>query len=383
MIKIIPGGICAAKGFKASGVHCGIRKNKEKKDLALIYSEIPAAAAAIYTTNIVKGAPLTVTMKHLENGKAQAIICNSGNANTCNENGIEIAESAAAFLAEGLGIEKEDVVVASTGVIGQPLDIAPFKDGIPALISSLSDKGSRSAAEAIMTTDTVKKEAAVAFEVGGKACRLGAIAKGSGMICPNMATMLVFITTDCDISSVLLQKALSEDAKKTFNMLSIDGDTSTNDMAVILANGKAGNKKIEKEDENFDIFAKALNLLTVNLCRMLAGDGEGATKLIECKVSGAADEKTAKSVAKSVISSDLVKAAMVRKRRELGTGALRDRVQRGKDRRFQNRRVLFLGERKNTSLREWLGSSVFGRTSEKNSLRKRNRNLDRTTFRRV
>lgn len=310
MIKIIPGGICAAKGFKASGVHCGIRKNKEKKDLALIYSEIPAAAAAIYTTNIVKGAPLTVTMKHLENGKAQAIICNSGNANTCNENGIEIAESAAALLAEGLGIEKEDVVVASTGVIGQPLDIAPFKDGIPSLISSLSDKGSRSAAEAIMTTDTVKKEAAVAFEVGGKACRLGAIAKGSGMICPNMATMLVFITTDCDISSVLLQKALSEDAKKTFNMLSIDGDTSTNDMAVILANGKAGNKKIEKEDENFDIFAKALNLLTVNLCRMLAGDGEGATKLIECKVSGAADEKTAKSVAKSVISSDLVKAAM-------------------------------------------------------------------------
>ena len=310
MIKIIPGGICAAKGFKASGVHCGIRKNKEKKDLALIYSEIPAAAAAIYTTNIVKGAPLTVTMKHLENGKAQAIICNSGNANTCNENGIEIAESAAVLLAEGLGIEKEDVVVASTGVIGQPLDIAPFKDGIPSLISSLSDKGSRSAAEAIMTTDTVKKEAAVAFEVGGKACRLGAIAKGSGMICPNMATMLVFITTDCDISSVLLQKALSEDAKKTFNMLSIDGDTSTNDMVVILANGKAGNTKIEKEDENFDIFAKALNLLTVNLCRMLAGDGEGATKLIECKVSGAADEKTAKSVAKSVISSDLVKAAM-------------------------------------------------------------------------
>lgn len=308
-MKQIQGGVCAAKGFSASGVHCSIRKNKSKRDISLIYSEKKAAAAAVYTTNLVKGAPLIVTKEHLADGMAQAIICNSGNANTCNANGIAIAEEMSSLLAEALHINTEDVIVASTGVIGQPLDIAPIKKGIPMLIDTLGDH-SEQAAEGIMTTDTKLKEVAISFTIGGVECKIGGIAKGSGMIHPNMATMLVFITTDCAISSEMLQKALSADIAETFNMVSVDGDTSTNDMVTVLANGMANNPEITAPDENFAAFMKALNTVTVYLCRQIAADGEGATKLLECKVSGAADLQTAKTVAKSVICSSLTKAAM-------------------------------------------------------------------------
>ena len=310
MMKLIDGGICAAKGYKAAGVHCGIRKNHSKKDLSLILSEVPASAAAVYTTNLVKGAPLTVTKAHLENGVARAVICNSGNANTCNANGLEIAEQMCALAGQALSIAPEDVVVASTGVIGQPLDIAPIAAGIPELAERLSTEGSAEAAEGIMTTDTVLKEVAVEFELGGRTCRLGGIAKGSGMIHPNMATMLVFLTTDAAIAPAMLKKALSTDIQATFNMLSIDGDTSTNDMVTVLANGLAGNPEITAEGDDFNAFMAALNTVTVHLCRMIAGDGEGATKLLECVVTGAADIQTARTVAKSVVCSSLLKAAM-------------------------------------------------------------------------
>lgn len=310
MIKQISGGVCAARGFQASGVHCGIRKSRTKKDLALIYSTVPAHAAAVYTTNLVKGAPLTVTKAHIADGFAQAVVCNSGNANTCNANGIEIAEKMSALVADALPVKAEDVVVASTGVIGQPLSIEPIAEGIAPLAAALSEDGSADACEAIMTTDTKKKEIAVEFSLGGKICRLGGIAKGSGMIHPNMATMLVFLTTDAAISSAMLQKALSGDIQNTFNMISVDGDTSTNDMVTILANGLAGNKEITDEGEDFSAFMEALNTVNVYLCRAIAADGEGATKLLECAVSGAGDIKTAKTVAKSVICSSLTKAAM-------------------------------------------------------------------------
>lgn len=309
-MEFIKGGVCAAKGFKAGGIHCGIRKNRTKRDLALIVSEKKATAAAVYTTNLVKGAPLTVTKAHISDGYAQAVICNSGNANTCNANGIEIAEQTCELLGAELNISPEDIVVASTGVIGQPLDIAPIKNGIPSLVKSLSADGSENAAEGIMTTDTKVKEIAVSFEIGGKTCKIGGIAKGSGMIHPNMATMLVFITTDCAISPEMLKKALSSDIKETFNMISIDGDTSTNDMVTVLANGMAENAEITAEGEDFKTFMKALNTVNVYLCRRIAGDGEGATKLIECKVTGAKTLETAKTVAKSVICSSLTKAAM-------------------------------------------------------------------------
>ena len=309
-MKIISGGVCAAKGFTANGIHCGIRKNKTKKDLSLIFSEKLASAAAVYTTNLVKGAPLTVTKKHLENGKAQAVICNSGNANTCNANGIEIAEKMSDLISEELKISSNDIVVASTGVIGQPLDIEPIKNGIPELVSGLPNNKSLDAALGIMTTDTKEKEIAISFTIGGKECKIGGIAKGSGMIHPNMATMLVFITTDCAISPLMLQKALSIDIKNTFNMVSIDGDTSTNDMVTVLANGRAENTEITTDGEDFDTFMKALKTVTVHLCRCIAADGEGATKLIECSVKGAKTEEIAKTVAKSVICSSLTKAAM-------------------------------------------------------------------------
>ena len=309
MLKQVQGGVCAAKGFTANGVHCGIRKNKTKRDLALIVSETTASAAAVYTLNLVKGAPLTVTKNNIADGYARAVICNSGNANTCNANGIEIAEQTCSLVAKQLGISPTDIVVASTGVIGQPLDITPIANGIPALVAGLGDH-SDLACEGIMTTDTRPKEIAFEFTVGGKTCKIGGIAKGSGMIHPNMATMLVFVTTDCAISPKMLQKALSEDVKNSFNMVSVDGDTSTNDMVSVLANGMAGNAMIEGEGEDFDTFCKALNAVTVYLCRMIAGDGEGATKLLECKVSGAKTEEIAKTVAKSVICSSLFKAAM-------------------------------------------------------------------------
>ena len=303
-------GVCAAKGFLANGIHCGIRKNKTKNDLSLIYSEKRAAAACVYTTNKVKGAPLFVTKNNVSDGYAQAIICNSGNANTCNANGVEIAEETCTLLGKELGIDKSDVVVASTGVIGQVLDITPIKDGIPSLVKGLSHDKSEQAALGIMTTDTKIKEIAVKFNIGGKECTIGGIAKGSGMIHPNMATMLVFITTDCNITPKMLGCALSSDIQNTFNMVSVDGDTSTNDMVTVLANGMAENALISDYGKDFDEFMKALNTVTVYLCRKIAGDGEGATKLLECEVSGAKDLNNAKVIAKSVICSSLVKAAM-------------------------------------------------------------------------
>ncbi len=309
MIKTVSGGVCAAKGFKASGIHCGIRKNKTKRDLALILSEVRANAAAVYTTNLVKGAPLVVTKNNIADGFAQAVICNSGNANTCNADGIEKAEAMCKLVSTELGISEKDVVVASTGVIGQTLDITPIENGMKSLAASLGNN-SKEAAEGIMTTDTALKEIAVEFTAGGKTCTIGGIAKGSGMIHPNMATMLVFITTDCAISSEMLSLALKSDIADTFNMVSVDGDTSTNDMVSVLANGMAGNEEITEKGEDFTAFMEALNTVTVYLCRCIAGDGEGATKLLECKVSGAETKAIAKTVAKSVICSSLTKAAM-------------------------------------------------------------------------
>lgn len=309
-MKQIEGGVCAAAGFKAAGVHCGIRKNQTKRDLGLIVSDCKASAAAVYTTNLVKGAPLLVTKEHLADGTAQAILCNSGNANTCNADGPQIANAMCQLAADQLGLAPEDVAIASTGVIGQPLNLEVIQAGMAPLAADLAYHNSLHAATAIMTTDTIPKEAAVEFELDGKVCHLGGIAKGSGMIHPNMATMLVFLTTDAAISSELLQKALSTDVQSTFNMVSVDGDTSTNDMVVILANGMAGNTLITQEGEDFAVFMKALNTVTMQLCKMLAGDGEGATHLLECKVSGAADLSTARTVAKSVICSSLVKAAI-------------------------------------------------------------------------
>ena len=309
-MKLISGGVCAATGFKANGIHCGIRKNHSKKDLALIVSDVPASAAAVYTTNLVKGAPLTVTRHNISDGIARAIICNSGNANTCNFNGIQIAEDMCALVEQHTGISASDVVVASTGVIGQVLDLTPIAGGMEALVAGLSAPGAADAAQAIMTTDTHPKEVAVEFEIGGKLCRMGGIAKGSGMIHPNMATMLVFITTDCAITPEMLRSALKGDVPNTFNMTSVDGDTSTNDMVTVLANGLAGNEPITGEGEDFSTFMKALNTITVQLCRLIAGDGEGATKLLECTATGADTLQAAKTAAKSVITSSLFKAAM-------------------------------------------------------------------------
>ena len=309
-MKHINGGVCAAQGFKASGIHAGIRKNREKKDLALIVSEKIAAAASTYTQNLVKGAPIYVTKANISNGYAQAIICNSGKANTCNANGIEIAEAMCELVEKHTNIQKTDVVVASTGVNGQPLDIIPIENNIAKLIDALSFDGSDDAATAIMTTDTCKKEFAIEFEIGGKVCRMGGIAKGSGMIHPNMATMLVFITTDVSISPEMLQKALSADIQDSFNMISVDGDTSTNDLVSVLANGMADNPEIKSEGKDFDIFCQALSKVTTYLCRQIAKDGEGASKLLECRVHGGIDTKSAKVIAKSVICSSLFKAAM-------------------------------------------------------------------------
>lgn len=309
-MKWITGGVCAAQGFLASGIHCGIRKNKCKKDLALIVSQVRASAASIYTKNLVKGAPIYVTKENLKDGFAQAVLCNSGNANTCNANGIDIAKGMCALVEKHLPITSQDVIVASTGVIGQPLSLEPIAAGMEALVKSLSSHGEGAAAEAIMTTDTMEKQAAVSFTIGGKTCRLGGMAKGSGMIHPNMATMLVFLTTDAAILPSMLHKALLADADDTFHMISVDGDTSTNDMVSILANGLAGNKPIEAEGKDFDAFQKALNAVTTVLCKAIAKDGEGATKLIACTVSGAADKETARLVAKSIVCSNLTKAAI-------------------------------------------------------------------------
>ena len=309
MIKSISGGVCAPKGFRAGGVHCGIRKNKIKKDLALIVADVRCATACVYTTNLVKGAPILVTKKNVADGYAQAVIVNSGNANTCNANGVEIAEQMCALVERHTGIAAGDVVVASTGVIGQPLSIEPIAGGMQELVCGLGDNSS-AAAEAIMTTDTVKKEIAFSFDLDGVVCKIGAICKGVGMICPNMATMLMIITTDAAVSPAMLQKAVSADVKDSLNMLSVDRDTSTNDTLCIMASGLAGNKEIVSAGADYKKFCAALHEVTSAMCRMLAADGEGATKLVECRVVGAKSKKAARLAAKSVINSNLVKAAM-------------------------------------------------------------------------
>ena len=309
-MEFINGGVTAAKGFTASGIHCGIRKNQTKKDLAMIKSEIRCPAAAVYTQNKVYGAPITVTRCNLSDGMAQAVIVNSGNANTCNHDGVEKAERMCEIAAKAMSTDKNDVIVASTGVIGMSLDVTPIAESADVLARQMSAEGGHDAAEAIMTTDTVAKECAVTFILGGKTVTLGACCKGSGMIHPNMATMLCFMTTDCAISSELLQRALSDTVKDTFNMISVDGDTSTNDMVYIMANGKAENPYIDCENEDFAMFKDALKSVSVKLSRLIAGDGEGAQRLLECNVTSCTDEKTAKNIAKSIICSSLVKTAM-------------------------------------------------------------------------
>ena len=319
--KNIDGGICAAKGFKASGTYCGIKKPnvdnynpniKHKNDICLYVSDVLCNAAAVYTQNKVKGAPIIVTKANLEksDNKAIAVIANSKNANTCNADGEEKADKMCQLVADELNIPKEQVIVASTGVIGQILPIEPIEKAVPILVKELDYGKNLEAATAIMTTDTVKKEYAVEFEINGITCHLGGMAKGSGMIHPNMATTLNFITTDCAISGELLQRALSDIVKITYNCLSIDGDTSTNDMVCLMANGLAGNEEITCEGDEYEIFKSALYEVMANLARMLAKDGEGASKLLECKCIGASDQDTAITVAKSVICSSLFKAAM-------------------------------------------------------------------------
>lgn len=328
-IKFVDGGVCAAKGFKANGVHCGLAHKpltdteahsaesnnalpsaKKKNDLALIVSDKECTAAAVYTTNKVKGAPILVTQEHLKDGTAKAVIVNSVNANTCNADGVEKARKMCALTAEALGIDENDVIVASTGVIGQVLPIEPIANGMTSLAEGLAYDGNSRALEAIMTTDTMPKEVALQFEMGGKTCTMGGMLKGSGMIHPNMATTLTFITTDADISAELLQRALSDVVKITLNRVSVDGDTSTNDMVCVLASGTAENNPVNKENEDFESFENALYAVLMNLARMMARDGEGATKLIECVCTGAETEKIAETVAKSVITSSLFKAAM-------------------------------------------------------------------------
>ena len=309
-IEMIEGGVTAPIGFTAAGVHCGIRKNRDKRDLALIFAERPCTAAAVYTQNLVKGAPLLVTRKNIDNGRAQAVICNSGNANTCNADGEQKARKMCEIAAKVLKIEPSNVIVASTGVIGQVLPIEPIQEGIVPLVSALSKEGSSDAAEAIMTTDTVKKEFAVEFTIDGVQCRIGGIAKGSGMIHPNMATMLCFLTTDTDIHPELLDKALHEAVAETFNMLTVDGDTSTNDMVAVLASGMARNPKINDFGEGYQTFVRALKALCTTIVRSLARDGEGATHLFECTVSGAKTLEIARTAAKSVVASSLMKAAI-------------------------------------------------------------------------
>ena len=312
MYKVIDGGVCAAKGYKANGLNCGLNKNRDKNDLGLYMSDVPAKTAGVYTTNKVKGAPILVTKDHLTKmqGMSRAVIMNSKNANTCNFDGVEKAEAMCELIAKELGLSANEVLVASTGVIGQILPIEPIANNVKALAEGLTYDGNERAATAIMTTDTVKKEYAVEFELDGKVCRLGGMAKGSGMIHPNMATTLNFITTDADVSADMLQKALSEIVKVTYNCLSVDGDTSTNDMIILQANGLAGNCEIAECNDDYEIFKGALYEVMSELTKMLAKDGEGATKLLECTVEGAPDIDTAIIVAKSVIRSPLLKCAM-------------------------------------------------------------------------
>lgn len=306
----ISGGVCAAQGFVAAGVHCGIRKSQAKKDLAMIVSNAPCSAAACYTKNKVYGAPITVTRAHIADGTAQAVIVNSGNANTCNADGVEKANTTCALAAKATGLKPEDFIIGSTGVIGQPIHMEPIEKGVALLAPLLSKEGGHDAAEAIMTTDTVAKEVAYQGDIGGKTVVLGGIAKGSGMIHPNMATMLSFLTTDAAIRPAMLQKALRAVVDDTFNMISIDGDSSTNDTVACLANGLAGNPPIQDEGADYTAFVAMLSAVLTDISRMIAADGEGASKLLTCRVSGAPDKDLARKIAKSIICSSLVKAAM-------------------------------------------------------------------------
>lgn len=310
-MEFVEGGVCAAQGFKAAGAHCGVKsKHADKKDVAIVVSDVLCEAAAVYTKNQVKAAPIHVTREHLKNGKAFAILANSGNANACAPNGMENAEKCCAVLAENLKISPEDVIVASTGVIGQELNVNAITDGIPALASALSETGGEAAAEAIMTTDTVKKECAVKTSIGGKTVTIGGMSKGSGMIHPNMGTMLCFITTDCAINAEMIKAALLEAVNVSFNRISVDGDTSTNDMCCLMANGLAGNGAITEKNADYAEFVKALTELCITLAREMASDGEGATHLITCTVRGAKSVDSAQTIGKSVISSTLMKAAI-------------------------------------------------------------------------
>ena len=313
MLKFIDGGVCAAQGFRAAGIHVGVKTHAAwKKDVALIVSDVECAAAGVFTKNVVKSAPIHVTKAHLVNGKARAVIANSGNANACAPQGEENAEKMCAAAAKAIGCAPEDMVVASTGVIGQTLNISVIEEGMPALYAALahSDEASDAAAHAIMTTDTVKKEVAVETVIGGKTVRMGGIAKGSGMIHPNMGTMLCFLTTDCAISPEMIKTALLETVNVSFNRISVDGDTSTNDTCCVLANGLAGNALITEKGEDYDAFLEALQALCVTLAKKMASDGEGARHLLTCTVSGAKEEAQAETIAKSVISSTLTKAAI-------------------------------------------------------------------------
>ena len=308
----VDGGVCAAQGFVANGLNAGINPDKKKNDLCLVYSKEPCSAAGVYTQNKVKGAPVIVTRENLKksNGIARAILANSKNANTCNFDGIEIAEKACKLAADQLGIKPEEVIIGSTGVIGQRLSIQPFEEYMKPLAEGMTADGNDRAAYAIMTTDTVMKQVAVEFKIGDAICRMGGMAKGSGMIHPNMATTLNFLTSDVAITPELIQKALSDVVKVTYNCLSVDGDTSTNDTVTVMANGLAGNALIDKEGEDYDTFRQALYIVMMNMTRMLAADGEGASKLLECSVTGAPDQETAIIIAKSVIRSPLLKCAM-------------------------------------------------------------------------
>ncbi|MEE0800459.1 MAG: bifunctional glutamate N-acetyltransferase/amino-acid acetyltransferase ArgJ [Gemmiger sp.] len=310
--EVIPGGVCAAKGFSASGVHAGFRANPNKLDLAIIKADVRCAAAGVYTTNKVYGAPIRVDRAHLTDGHAQAILVNSGNANTCAANGVDLANECCALVAEQLGIAKEDVLPASTGVIGQPMTIDPFARGIPqaAALLEASPEGSNRAAKAIMTTDTYEKEYALQFTLDGKTCHLGAIGKGSGMIAPNMATMLAFYTTDAAVSPELLQKALRTVVPTTYNQMSVDLDTSTNDTLLLMASGLAGNTPITAEGPDYEVFLAALTAVAEHMCALHASDGEGATHLITCEVTHAPNHQIARAVAKSVVCSNLFKAAV-------------------------------------------------------------------------
>ena len=308
-MNFIEGGVCAARGFRASGIHVGVKtSNTDKKDLALIVSDCDCAAAAVYTKNVVKAAPLHITKEHLSNGHARIVLANSGNANACAPDGEQNAQRSCRAVADALGLSEDDVIVASTGVIGQKLPVEVIENGVGELVAKLSYDGSGDAATAIMTTDLTKKECAVELEVGGKTVRIGGIAKGSGMIHPNMGTMLAFLTTDCAISPAMIGKALADAARVSFNRISVDGDTSTNDMLSLLANGMAGNDEIKEPGADYEVFAQALNSLCIELAIMMAADGEGATHLITCRVSGAKNEDEAETLSKSVISSTLTKA---------------------------------------------------------------------------